>query len=166
MKVDRNKLLKTEFPIIEFDPNTFQVRFGSRMPIRFLWICCAQVLLDYLHSGCCPLSCVTIPGFLSHENTKRLYFQIFCNAFPRRRIIYIFLRADLRRRTLRPARSDPSVLSPRQTIHKDRDCLPGDQRVSWEKIKGVFSIPLFEKCITWSNNSWGNVYLSNIQFLN
>ena len=43
-KVDRNKLLQTEFPIIEFDADTF------------------QVLLDYLHSGCCPLSCITIPG--------------------------------------------------------------------------------------------------------
>lgn len=43
-KVDRNKLLQTEFPIIEFDAETF------------------QVLLDYLHSGCCPLSCTSIPG--------------------------------------------------------------------------------------------------------
>ena len=32
-QVDKNKLLQTEFPIIEFDPETF------------------QVLLDYLHSG-------------------------------------------------------------------------------------------------------------------
>jgi hypothetical protein len=33
LQVDKNKLLQTEFPIIEFDPETF------------------QVLLDYLHSG-------------------------------------------------------------------------------------------------------------------
>ena len=45
-KVDRNKLLQTEFSIIEFDADTF------------------QVLLDYLHSGCCPLSCISIPGFI------------------------------------------------------------------------------------------------------
>ena len=45
-KVDRHKLLQTEFPIIEFDAETF------------------QVLLDYLHSGCCPLSCISIPGLI------------------------------------------------------------------------------------------------------
>lgn len=43
-KVDRAKLAQTEFSIIEFDPDTF------------------RVLLDYLHTGSCPLTCVTIPG--------------------------------------------------------------------------------------------------------
>lgn len=43
-KVDRAKLAQTEFTIIEFDPETF------------------RTLLDYLHTGSCPLTCVTIPG--------------------------------------------------------------------------------------------------------
>lgn len=43
-KVDRAKLAQTEFSIIEFDPETF------------------RVLLDYLHTGSCPLTCVSIPG--------------------------------------------------------------------------------------------------------
>ena len=43
-KVDRAKLAQTEFTIIEFDPETF------------------RVLLDYLHTGSCPLTCITIPG--------------------------------------------------------------------------------------------------------
>ena len=51
-KVDRNKLLQTEFPIIEFDAETF------------------QVLLDYLHSGCCPLSCISIPGKINRNEKK------------------------------------------------------------------------------------------------
>lgn len=46
-KVDRAKLAQTEFTIIEFDPDTF------------------RVLLDYLHTGTCPLTCVTIPGKFS-----------------------------------------------------------------------------------------------------
>lgn len=45
-KVDRAKLAQTEFTIIEFDPDTF------------------RVLLDYLHSGSCPLTCQTIPGLI------------------------------------------------------------------------------------------------------
>lgn len=43
-KVDRAKLAQTEFSIIEFDPETF------------------RVLLDYLHTGSCPLTCISIPG--------------------------------------------------------------------------------------------------------
>lgn len=43
-KVDRTKLAQTEFSIIEFDPDTF------------------KVLLDYLHTGSCPLTCISIPG--------------------------------------------------------------------------------------------------------
>lgn len=43
-KVDRAKLAQTEFTIIEFDPETF------------------RVLLDYLHTGSCPLTCISIPG--------------------------------------------------------------------------------------------------------
>lgn len=45
-KVDRQKLAQTEFTIIEFDPETF------------------RVLLDYLHTGSCPLTCQTIPGLI------------------------------------------------------------------------------------------------------
>lgn len=50
-KVDRAKLAQTEFSIIEFDPDTF------------------RVLLDYLHTGSCPLTCVTIPGTISPQNS-------------------------------------------------------------------------------------------------
>lgn len=49
-KVDRAKLAQTEFSIIEFDPDTF------------------RVLLDYLHTGSCPLTCVTIPGTVNEFN--------------------------------------------------------------------------------------------------
>lgn len=45
-KVDRAKLAQTEFSIIEFDPETF------------------RILLDYLHTGSCPLTCSTIPGLI------------------------------------------------------------------------------------------------------
>ncbi|KAF7996771.1 hypothetical protein HCN44_002417 [Aphidius gifuensis] len=45
-KVDRAKLAQTEFDIIEFDPETF------------------GVLLDYLHTGSCPLTCSNIPGLI------------------------------------------------------------------------------------------------------
>ncbi|EEB14429.1 rap GTPase-activating protein, putative [Pediculus humanus corporis] len=45
-KVDRAKLAQTEFSIIEFDPDTF------------------RTLLDYLHTGSCPLTCTNIPGLI------------------------------------------------------------------------------------------------------
>ncbi|CAH2000841.1 unnamed protein product [Acanthoscelides obtectus] len=45
-KVDRAKLAQTEFSVIEFDADTF------------------RVLLDYLHTGSCPLTCATIPGLI------------------------------------------------------------------------------------------------------
>ncbi|KAL1506052.1 hypothetical protein ABEB36_005484 [Hypothenemus hampei] len=45
-KVDRAKLAQTEFSIIEFDSDTF------------------RILLDYLHTGSCPLTCSTIPGLI------------------------------------------------------------------------------------------------------
>lgn len=45
-KVDRVKLSQTEFNIIEFDADTF------------------RLLLDYLHTGSCTLTCVTIPGLI------------------------------------------------------------------------------------------------------
>ncbi|CAG5097915.1 Similar to RAP1GAP: Rap1 GTPase-activating protein 1 (Homo sapiens), partial [Cotesia congregata] len=45
-KVDRAKLAQTEFDIIEFDPETF------------------GILLDYLHTGSCPLTCSNIPGLI------------------------------------------------------------------------------------------------------
>lgn len=53
-KVDRAKLAQTEFSIIEFDPETF------------------RVLLDYLHTGSCPLTCVSIPG----KRSEIYYFII------------------------------------------------------------------------------------------
>lgn len=39
-------MAQTEFSIIEFDADTF------------------RILLDYLHTGSCPLTCVTIPGLI------------------------------------------------------------------------------------------------------
>lgn len=56
-KVDRAKLAQTEFNIIEFDPETF------------------RVLLDYLHTGSCPLTCVTIPGRL--RSTAMIEYFVF-----------------------------------------------------------------------------------------
>ncbi|XP_076752653.1 rap GTPase activating protein radish isoform X1 [Xylocopa sonorina] len=45
-KVDRAKLAQTEFDIIEFDPKTF------------------NILLNYLQTGSCPLTCSNIPGLI------------------------------------------------------------------------------------------------------
>ena len=45
-KVDRAKMAQTEFPIIEFEGDTF------------------KLLLNYLHTGCCNLSCLNIPGLI------------------------------------------------------------------------------------------------------
>lgn len=45
-KVDRSKLAQAEFSIIEFDSDTF------------------RLLLDYLHTGSCPLTCNNIPGLI------------------------------------------------------------------------------------------------------
>lgn len=56
-KVDRAKLAQTEFSIIEFDPDTF------------------RVLLDYLHTGSCPLTCVSIPG--NNTNDLDVFFHVF-----------------------------------------------------------------------------------------
>lgn len=39
-------LCAAQFPIIEFDPETF------------------RILLDYLHTGSCPLTCSNIPGLI------------------------------------------------------------------------------------------------------
>lgn len=57
-KVDRAKLAQTEFSIIEFDPDTF------------------RVLLDYLHTGSCPLTCITIPGKQLHNFVFKLTFPM------------------------------------------------------------------------------------------
>ncbi|XP_023212979.1 uncharacterized protein LOC111615743 [Centruroides sculpturatus] len=45
-KIDKTKLSKTEFNIIEFDSDTF------------------RTLIEYLHSGSCPLTCDAIPGLI------------------------------------------------------------------------------------------------------
>ncbi|CAM1314793.1 Uncharacterised protein g6651 [Pycnogonum litorale] len=45
-KVDRNKLCQTEFNIIEFDSETF------------------RLLMEYLHTGSCVLTCLTVPGLI------------------------------------------------------------------------------------------------------
>ncbi|CAG2159594.1 unnamed protein product [Oppiella nova] len=45
-KIDRTKLAQNEFTIIEFDGDTF------------------QLLIEYLHSGSCPITCDTVPGLI------------------------------------------------------------------------------------------------------
>lgn len=72
-KVDRQKLAQTEFTIIEFDPDTF------------------RVLLDYLHTGSCPLTCQTIPGLIcaaEHYDLPELLQACFHHAKQ-------FLRVDI-----------------------------------------------------------------------
>lgn len=72
-KVDRAKLAQTEFTIIEFDPDTF------------------RVLLDYLHTGSCPLTCQTIPGLIcaaEHYDLPELLQACFHHAKQ-------FLRVDI-----------------------------------------------------------------------
>lgn len=49
-----SNLAQTEFSIIEFDPETF------------------RVLLDYLHTGSCPLTCISIPGNCEFRYKKAL----------------------------------------------------------------------------------------------
>ncbi|XP_067637102.1 uncharacterized protein rsh isoform X3 [Eurosta solidaginis] len=73
-KVDRAKLAQTEFSIIEFDPDTF------------------RVLLDYLHTGTCPLTCVSIPGLLcaaEHYDLPELLQACFhhCKQFLRIEVV-------------------------------------------------------------------------------
>ncbi|KAM7347858.1 rap GTPase activating protein radish [Cochliomyia hominivorax] len=73
-KVDRAKLAQTEFTIIEFDPDTF------------------RVLLDYLHTGTCPLTCVSIPGLLcaaEHYDLPELLQACFhhCKQFLRIEVV-------------------------------------------------------------------------------
>ncbi|XP_050542293.1 uncharacterized protein LOC126906077 isoform X2 [Daktulosphaira vitifoliae] len=45
-KIDRAKLNQTEFSIIEFDPDTF------------------RILLDYLHTSSCKITCANVPGLI------------------------------------------------------------------------------------------------------
>ncbi|XP_053951707.1 uncharacterized protein LOC128859051 isoform X2 [Anastrepha ludens] len=73
-KVDRAKMAQTEFNIIEFDPDTF------------------RVLLDYLHTGTCPLTCVSIPGLLcaaEHYDLPELLQACFhhCKQFLRIEVV-------------------------------------------------------------------------------
>uniref|UniRef100_A0A1B0CWI2 Putative rap1-gtpase-activating protein rap1gap n=1 Tax=Lutzomyia longipalpis TaxID=7200 RepID=A0A1B0CWI2_LUTLO len=73
-KVDRAKLAQTEFNIIEFDSETF------------------RVLLNYLHTGSCPLTCVTIPGLIcaaEHYDLPELLQACFHHAKQFLRIEYV-----------------------------------------------------------------------------
>ncbi|XP_031776631.1 uncharacterized protein LOC100122885 isoform X2 [Nasonia vitripennis] len=77
-KVDRAKLAQTEFDIIEFDPETF------------------RILLDYLHTGSCPLTCSNIPGLIcaaEHYDLPELLQACFHHAkqFLRIEIVCVML---------------------------------------------------------------------------
>ncbi|XP_011882633.1 PREDICTED: uncharacterized protein LOC105570208 isoform X1 [Vollenhovia emeryi] len=77
-KVDRAKLAQTEFDIIEFDPETF------------------RILLDYLHTGSCPLTCSNIPGLIcaaEHYDLPELLQACFHHAkqFLRVEIVCVML---------------------------------------------------------------------------
>ncbi|XP_046430449.1 uncharacterized protein rsh isoform X1 [Neodiprion pinetum] len=77
-KVDRAKLAQTEFDIIEFDPETF------------------RTLLDYLHTGSCPLTCTNIPGLIcaaEHYDLPELLQACFHHAkqFLRIEIVCVML---------------------------------------------------------------------------
>ncbi|XP_023315246.1 uncharacterized protein LOC106654195 isoform X4 [Trichogramma pretiosum] len=77
-KVDRTKLAQTEFEIIEFDPETF------------------RILLDYLHTGSCPLTCSNIPGLIcaaEHYDLPELLQACFHHAkqFLRIEIVCVML---------------------------------------------------------------------------
>ncbi|XP_020294253.1 uncharacterized protein LOC109859929 isoform X2 [Pseudomyrmex gracilis] len=77
-KIDRAKLAQTEFDIIEFDPETF------------------RLLLDYLHTGSCPLTCSNIPGLIcaaEHYDLPELLQACFHHAkqFLRIEIVCVML---------------------------------------------------------------------------
>ncbi|KAG8226256.1 hypothetical protein J437_LFUL004813 [Ladona fulva] len=77
-KVDRAKLAQTEFSIIEFDSETF------------------RILLDYLHTGSCPLTCANIPGLIcaaEHYDLPELLQACFHHAkqFLRTEVVCIML---------------------------------------------------------------------------
>ncbi|XP_011642478.1 uncharacterized protein LOC105430558 [Pogonomyrmex barbatus] len=77
-KVDKAKLAQTEFDIIEFDPETF------------------RILLDYLHTGSCPLTCSNIPGLIcaaEHYDLPELLQACFHHAkqFLRIEIVCVML---------------------------------------------------------------------------
>ncbi|XP_050477240.1 uncharacterized protein LOC126867115 isoform X4 [Bombus huntii] len=77
-KVDRAKLAQTEFNIIEFDPKTF------------------KILLNYLQTGSCPLTCSNIPGLIcaaEHYDLPELLQACFHHAkqFLRIEIVCVML---------------------------------------------------------------------------
>nr|XP_018897162.1 PREDICTED: uncharacterized protein LOC109030581 [Bemisia tabaci] len=75
-KVDRAKMAQVEFTVIEFDPDTF------------------RILLDYLHTSACSLTCSNIPGLICaaehydlpellqacfHHAKQFLHIDVVCN---------------------------------------------------------------------------------------